>query len=648
MDAAVPAMNRARYRELDAKVRRLNRRTACPSCVAPGDHVIDKATAGADSGLRRYDGVTAAVGHALSLPELARGAPKEAPALLRRVSVLAGLYGMMVTERPKDEWYSFLSSLTSPKLANDVRKFVARLSSMDEADALTVALTFAFLQGALGARIGVQDETVAGYQRAMESLDHALATLKREQVLRAAGAAENGQLAGLGALGNWLTDQIADWIRNNIGTAFDWVIAQLAKLGKQISDLLCRGFKALFTGPLEPVGGVMCSIVQIVLGGLIDTLRSGIALMKTIFLGLANFFAALFNAKWEDAAMALVTMVNTCVVIMLGGPFSTLLGIPMTDAEVTDAQRNDGIKSLETIGKELPPTFTVVLIAAVLGVVFGGPTPVSISSLIVALTPAVAILLAPALKNGPIAKFRNMDVGLIKLGIETIVKIGAMVVAQVMSLADTFKRLGAAVQRYFERWKNDPKMEAQKLLDVFTGQFQKRWDDFMAKVKTGSIGATIKAMKEFLKTMPDLLLAIAMSDSDLKEIAKVAKEIASVAKTTYQKATDLWNEAFAEEPDPTKRIKLLRDSIDADRSKLDVLCRIGNNDKNPLCVFPNEQQKERVVTVEKNVCQPGQQPLAVKGQTCPVPPKPETSSPWPMLAVAAAAGVAVGFILRRA
>jgi hypothetical protein len=577
------------------------------------------------------------------------GAPKEAPPLLRRVSVLAALYGMMVTERPKSEWYSFLASLTSPSLANNTQKLALKMSaSFSEDDALTVALTFAFLQGALGAQLGESnDEVVVGYQRALSALDDALATLKKEAVLAKAGVPEGAKLAGLGALGG-LGDVILDWIKENIGKAFDWVIAALAKLGKQISDLLCRGFKVLFTGAAEPVGGVLCAITQFVLGGLVDTIRTGIAIAKTIFLGLAQFFANLFSAKWSDAAMALVTMVNTCVVLMLGGPVSSLLGVPITDAEITGQQQAEGVKSLETIGRELPPTFTVVLIAAVLGVVFGGPTPVSISALIVALTPAVAVIVAPALKNGPVAKFRRMTVETIKLGIETFVKIGAMVISTVMSLNDVFQRLGDAVKRYFKRWEKDPSMEANKLLDSFANKFPQKWNEFMDKLKKGSIGDAVKAVKGLLGFLPDLLLAVAMSDPDLAEIATTAKQILDTAKTTYQKATQLWDEAFAEEPDPAKRIKLLRDSIDADRRKLDVLCRIGNNAKNPLCVFPKEQQTEKIVTVEKNVCQPGAKPVQVNAKECPVPPKADTGTPWGMLAAVAAVGVAAGFVLRRA
>ena len=604
-------MNRARYREVDAKMRRATRRLpGCSDCTNIAPHPIDGATSGADHGVSKYAGMTAAVGQTLSIPLFANAQKmKEAPVLLRRAATISGLLGLIITEKPRDQWYSVLADMTSQRVAQNTRAFAAKLM-IQESEAFTTALLFSMLQGALGAAVGIEDDVVLGYRKAMASLDTALAAIAKDDV-------DRSKLNGIGALGWSVTDTIADWIKENIGTALDWVISALGKLGRQVSEYLCKGMKALFTGSLEPVGGVMCTIIQLTLGGAIDSIRAGAAILKALFLGLSKFFAALFSAKWKDAALALVEMVNIIVVVILGGTFSSFLGIPMVDAELTPQQKADGLVSLEGLGRQLPVSFTVTLIASVLGVLISGPNPVTISALLVTLAPAVSVIVVPALSRT--SKFRGVDLNILKAGVEAIVKIGALVVATVMSMGDVIQRFGDALDRYWKKLKKDPGGELTKLMSSFTATFTARWNEFMAKIVTGSLKGIGSGIMAFLSFLPDVL--IAMGDPDLTSAVQAGKQLVETTLTTIEQAKTLWERAIKDAATDIRVAKLMREHIDEARPTLDSICVNHPNDPafKAYCDFPKEVGTEKIVTVEKIVYR--DQPATPGSGSSPVAPK---------------------------
>lgn len=416
-------------------------------------------------------------------------------------------------------------------------------------------------------------------------------------------------------------DIVTEWVSNNIGKAFDFVIVKLQEMGKAATGLLCSGFEKLFTGSLAPVGGVLCSIVKLTLGGAISAIASAAAILKIVFVGLGEFFANLLagqllpedgymkdveagikTTKKKGAVMALVEMVNAIVVIALGGTFSSILGVPIVDAELTADQRAQGVKSLETLGRELPPTFTIMLVASVLALVFA-PSPQSIAGLVLTLVPAISKIVGPVLK-ARIPKFRDMPIQQITAGIEAIVKIGAMVIMQAIGLADVFDRFGKALERYYNKiTASGPagQQARQALLTSFTAEFPKAWNRFMESIKTAKLMEAKDGLLQLLGVIPDLLIAIAQHDPDLAEVAQTAQQIVNTAKSAYQQAQEIWAEAMKEFKNPEDAINAIRAEMDKFRQQLDQLCADPKFKALPACQFPREQQTEKIVTVEKIV-----------------------------------------------
>lgn len=588
MDAAnIPGMNRARYRQIDSRMRKIMGRSgaSCSSCAVDGDHILDKFAAGHPDGTDKYVGITVAVGVAASIPELAKVRKgTDLPAVLRRVSMLATVvaHAVFASGDSAQQRQQVLRDLTSFKACDDAMKFASRIKGSD-LDRLQMGLVLVFLQGALGLRLGIADESVIGYRRALQKFDEALANLQRQKA-GLSGAPESAVLAGLGALGG------------PVESALDWVVTKLGEMGRSATGLLCKAMEAIFTGQLQPVGGVICSIIRLTLGGLFDATRSLIAVTKILFTGLANFFAALFRPDMNAAAIALVEMVNQIVIVLLGGTFSSYIGIPIVDAELTPQQKADGVKSLEAIGKALPGMFTISLVASVLGIVFGGPTPGSISALIVTLSPAVVEILAPVLKSGQIAeKFKQMPIEEIRKGIAVVIKIGSMVVAGVMQLPDVIRKFGVAIKGFADRMIKLPDAR-QRFMQEFMNNFTPAWNKFMDKVKVVNLLNAVTAAKELFKFLPDLIQAIAQSDPDLADAIDATKEIVDSAKSIVVRAKEVWKQAFDEAPRPDK-IRLAFEQFTESQRQLALLC--ASNSASPYCTDFAKVQKYLPASTKK-------------------------------------------------
>ena len=390
-------------------------------------------------------------------------------------------------------------------------------------------------------------------------------------------------------------DFISNWIRDNLGPAFDMVIRQIGEMGRQASSILCTGIRKLFTGNLAPVGDVICRIIELTIGGLADSIRSGVMLLKLLFTGLGEFLAQLMRGDFSKAAMALVKMVNGLVMVLLAGPISGLLGLPMVKSEVTAAQRARGVVSLEELSERLPPEFTILLVSSTVGVITA-PGPTTISALAVAVSPAIAIILAPVLKNGPIAEIRALTITQIERAIQTLVKIGAMVVAGVMKLQDVLAKFWNAIQSYARRLSSDPQGTLQRLGDSFVSKFTPLWEELVRRVTSGQIPESITACQKLVTTLPDLFVAIAMEDADLRDIAETTKRILDEGKTLYAQAASLWDEALKKEPSAAERVKLMQNQFDAVKRQLCVA-----NPSDPRCTEPKPETRIVEKVVEKVV-----------------------------------------------
>lgn len=400
------------------------------------------------------------------------------------------------------------------------------------------------------------------------------------------------------------------WIKENLGPAIDWIIVKLKELAAKASELLCKAFKAIFP---DPVGGVLCRIFEVILGTVTAVITTVLGILKTVLIGLGKFFVAIFGGDIKGAALALVQMINTCVVMLLGGLFQDQLGVALVEAELTPDQKAAGMISLEGLGEKLPGTFTLTLIFSVLGVIFGGPTPVAISALITCLSPAVALIAVPALKRN-IPSLKDAPNDKLALGTETVVKIVGMVVGFVLNMSDVFEKFSSAMKRYWERLKAKPGDELTKLGKGFADNFAKKWNDLSAACKGGNLRSISDGIKGFFSFFPDLL--VALGDPDITDIAEQGKKLVAGTMSIYAQAQATWDQAMASYKTDVEKMDALKKQIEDFQKQLDVLCAIPANKSQPACQKP--APKETIVYVDS------------KGGTATVNVKPQTPAPVPV------------------
>lgn len=393
------------------------------------------------------------------------------------------------------------------------------------------------------------------------------------------------------------------FLSGNISEGLGLVVKVLGEIGKTASQFLCSAINLIFKddkGQPTPAGQLLCAIITFLVGGFFDRIRGGVAISKAIFDGLGRFFSELLKGNFKDAGKALIDTTNTIVLILLAGDFTTLLGLPMVDQELTATQKAQGYRSIESLAKELGFDFTIGLIAAGVGFIFSGPTPNNVSAVIAAVGPAVALVLAPVLKNDPRSpeSIRAAPLETIKKGIGAIIKIGALVTVNVMTNQDVFVKFATAVGRYIDRFRQNPEAEVQKLKASFMKNFGKEWDNFKLKMANGNFDEKVAAIKNLVNFIPDILIAIAMDDPDLGAVLREGQKIFELGKQTYAEAKKIWEEAMKAEPNERTRLKDMRDALNKLRADIDVLCQKYPDD--PNCKFP-EKVVEKIVPVEKIV-----------------------------------------------
>jgi hypothetical protein len=396
---------------------------------------------------------------------------------------------------------------------------------------------------------------------------------------------------------------IEAFLSGNISEGLGLVVKVLGDIGKTAAQFLCSAITLIFRGAdgqATPAGQVLCAIITFLISGIFNSMRNGAAISKAIFDGLGNLFRELGQGNFKNAANVLLNTTNNIVLILLAGDFTIVLGLPLVDQELTADQRAKGYKSIETLSKELGFDFTLGLVAAGAGMIFGGPTPNNVSSIIMAISPAVALVLAPVLKNDPRSpeSIRVAPLETIKKGILALVKIGALVTVRVMNNEDVLLKFGLAVQRYINRIRSNAPAELQKLKDSLSKNFGKQWDEFKLKMANGNFDEKVAAIKNLTAFIPDLLVAIAMDDPDLAQAYATGKILWDEGKKTYEEAKKIWEDAMKAEPTDAAKIKVLRDSINTARAQLDVLCQKVPDD--PNCKFPSTVV-EKIVPVEKIV-----------------------------------------------
>jgi hypothetical protein len=237
---------------------------------------------------------------------------------------------------------------------------------------------------------------------------------------------------------------------NIIQAAFDTVISAIQDNLKRFSGLLCRAFKTLLGSTL---GGFLCQLLDKVLslGSLI--FATVVSILKDLASGMVDFVLKLLGGRIMEALTVLAKTLNlmlfkSLVVAAAMSPLGWLADFGTRPVLKKD-QKPDGPLSIEGMAErvnERQPLFVINVALAVVGLVSAPANPkLAVGALIIAFSPAIAVLFAQDFKNilkGINAKkWGGVTLEACENGLDAIVSLSTAVVTAVLTIKDFYDKL---------------------------------------------------------------------------------------------------------------------------------------------------------------------------------------------------------------
>ena len=235
-----------------------------------------------------------------------------------------------------------------------------------------------------------------------------------------------------------------------IQSAFDVVIASIQDNLRKFSGLLCRAFKTLLGSTL---GGFLCQLVDKILslGSLLFS--TVVSILKDLASGMVDFVLKLLGGKIMDALTVLAKTLNlmlfkSLVVAATISPLGWFADFGTRPVLKRD-QKPGGPLSIEGMAEEVnarQPLFVINVALAVVGLVGAPANPkLALGALIIAFSPAIAVLLAPefkaVLKAIDSKKWGSVTLQACADGLEAIISLTTAVVTAVLSLKDMYDKM---------------------------------------------------------------------------------------------------------------------------------------------------------------------------------------------------------------
>jgi hypothetical protein len=212
-------LNRQKHRALNAHARRMSRQLSCgPSCSnGVEEHPILDRKYG-DSGLRKFAGVTSALGETLSIKPLVQSANDfDTPVLIRRVQTLTAILCTSIMRFERERWYDILRESTSFAFADMAKGVASKVQNQTPDDAFIIGVCFTMFTGAISLGTGEKENIAVGYLKVFGDFDKATMDLSgpARNVRKAAGLAGLGSISGEKSLTCAPWDQYGGWTDNS-------------------------------------------------------------------------------------------------------------------------------------------------------------------------------------------------------------------------------------------------------------------------------------------------------------------------------------------------------------------------------------------------------------------------------------------------
>lgn len=339
---------------------------------------------------------------------------------------------------------------------------------------------------------------------------------------------------------SWWSDTVTS-VKEGLDQAGDW-----------LASTVCKGFKTILG---DTVGGFLCTVITKGIELIKNFIKTAVIIITKVVKGLVEFVKAIVKLDLLGAAKAIIVNVTSIIFIIppIGPLFATFLKIPL-DEDDRKKMGPGAPKSLVLLGEEVAersPFFLLSLVFAIIAVVTG-PSLVSIGALIIALAPAIAVLLAGTLRP-KITALQKYAEKAIADAIEKFIKLATIIVQGIIALKDLISTLKEKLDKYFAKQGGaiaTVQAGAGNVLKKFLEKWGNFWNaltsPFKGKAtaekdpnkpsKTLNLSDVSAAASALLSTVPEILAAFVGEDEDMKQAMAAGKGAFDQGLETYKEA----------------------------------------------------------------------------------------------------------------
>ena len=458
----------------------------CRSCDDIGFDLLDRPYRPHQNGklMARQIGIT------LGLPPSAIVSKDDGPSqVMVRASNLATLTAAVLLKFKPAVRQDVLVDLGGQNWTTKVLKLAGQMpGGFGISDAVRFSLAMHYMLGLLQSERGEDTDEARVYRLAVERFHESEQRVKsgtptpRPAPTGVAGVVE---LAGFGQLGGFFDD-----VGNAFKSAADTVVGAVRGAGESIQkavdfgvDILCKGMKKILG---DTIGGVICWLTGKGLQVMVSSAKMLIEITATSIESFVDFIRNLAAGKIMEAIKSLMMGVTRTLFLLFLPVSEPFFGI-----------KADKLKEVGDRVSKRAPFFPLALVMAIIGIV-PVPKPAGISALVLALSPAIAVLVAPAL--APLLKWTLEKA---EDCIEKFVKIVLVVVQGFMALTDILPRLKTQVASYIQK-KGGVGGALSAAAGSVTDKFKAQWTKLTDALAKGKLKDVASLIGTLVALLPDL------------------------------------------------------------------------------------------------------------------------------------------------
>lgn len=440
---------------------------------------------------RDQDGVQIArgVGAVLGIPTLARTTAGSDSQVMTRVTNLSSLTVQWLLQFKPEVRERMLETVGGWNWTAAMLRTARSIpGGIGISDAIRFSLGLHFL-------VGLLDDTAGKHS------DDAQAYRSFKELFLGANQRVTGSIESLDGLGNWFTKTFIDPLVDGAKKAADKVVEVARDAGDALQEaanvgksVIKQGLEAILP---KPIAGALYWIIDKGLQLITSTAVMLIELVSASVESFLLFLSHLARGQVMDAIKALL-MGATKMIFMMFLPISaTFLGT--TPAELRTLADRVATRS---------PLFPLALILAVIGL--AAMTPASISALILALAPAIAVLLGATLRgkiNQSVPRAKQWSLDKAETAIDKTIRWTLVIIGGAMVITDMWPRLKTQLVA-FVKGNGTTQSGAQTIAASVLTKMKAQWGRVETAFKQAKLNQASVAVQGLITFVPEVFGAI--------------------------------------------------------------------------------------------------------------------------------------------